>query len=189
MTYRLGLQSERGVTLIETMLVVGIMGVLATMAVLQFTAAQPAMKGDSAMRVILGQMRLARELAISERRYMRVVFDNPNEMQILREEVPGPATTVKSTIVLEGGVSYSVVGSVPDTPDAFGKSTAIYFGGVANVKFSPDGTLVNQDGATANGTVFLAIPNVSQSARAVTVLGSTGRIRGYRWDGRAWKVV
>jgi hypothetical protein len=27
------------------------------------------------------------------------------------------------------------------------------------------------------------------SARAVTFFGSTGRIRGYRWDGRAWKTV
>jgi hypothetical protein len=35
----------------------------------------------------------------------------------------------------------------------------------------------------------LAIPNIGESARAVTVLGSTGRVRGYRWNGTNWKVV
>jgi len=37
--------------------------------------------------------------------------------------------------------------------------------------------------------VFVTLPNVVLSARAVTVLGSTGRVRGYRWDGSGWKVV
>ena len=55
------------------------------------------------------------------------------------------------------------------------------------MKFSPDGTLVNQDGASANGTAFLAIPNQALSARAVTILGSTGRIRGYKWNGSKWR--
>ena len=64
------------------------------------------------------------------------------------------------------------------------------FGIATEVKFAPDGTLVNQSGATLNGT---RVPGDHErqplSARAVTVLGSTGRVRGYRWDGRAWKLV
>ena len=57
------------------------------------------------------------------------------------------------------------------------------------MKFTPDGTLRRSGRRTLNGTVFLAMPNSALSARAVTVLGSTGRIRGYRWDGRIWKAV
>ena len=184
-----GLRSERGYTLLETMMVLGLSGVLAGMAALQISTARPSLKGDGAMRVILSQMRIAREMAITQRRYMRVTFTAPNTVDIIREEVPGPATSVVSTTILEGGVEFVVVTGVPDTPDAFGSGAAIDFGVVTNVKFTPDGTLVNQDGASTNGSVFLAMPTLKQSARAVTVLGSTGRIRGYRWDGKNWKLV
>jgi type II secretory pathway pseudopilin PulG len=175
--------------MIELMFIVAIMGIISAMAVLRMSASQPSLKGNGAMRVILSQVKTARELAITQRRYMRIVFTNPNQLQIVREEVPGPNTTVLSTTILEGGVQFALVNSLPDTPDAFGKNAAIYFGGVATVKFTPDGTLVNQNGGSANGTVFLALQNIEASARAITVLGSTGRIRGYRWDGRIWRLV
>ena len=35
-------------------------------------------------------------------------------------------------------------------------------------------------------TVFIIFPGMQQSFRAVTVMGSTGRVRGYRWNGRSW---
>ena len=181
--------SERGHSLTEMLIVVAAGGVLTAMAVLQLNAARPSMQGDGALRVVMSQMRIARELAITERRYMRLSLAAPGEVRILREEVPGPTTTVVSSTVLEGGVQFALMDGVPDTPDTFGRQSAVDFGTVTSVKFAPDGTLVNQDGASANGTVFLAIPNSPRSTRAVTVLGSTGRIRGYRWDGRQWTLV
>lgn len=182
-------QGERGVSVIETLLVLGLFAVVSGMAVFQIGAARPAMRGDSAMRVVMAQMRTARELAITERRYMRVTFTSPNKVEIVREEVPGPSTTVVGSTQLEGGMGYRLVTGVPDTPDAFGLGGAIDFGTATNVKFTPDGTMVNQDGTTTNGSVYLAIANTALSARAITVLGSTGRIRGYRWDGRQWKLT
>lgn len=189
MKIRRSLREQGGFSLVETMLVLGIMSVVAGMATMTMTNARPAMKADGGMRVVMAQMRTARELAITQRRYMRVTFTDPNKIEIIREEVPGPGTTTVGSVLIEGGVSYALLTGVPDTPDAFGKDAAIAFGIVSNIKFSPDGTLVNQDGASLNGSVFLAIPSASTSARAVTVLGSTGRIRGYRWDGRNWKLV
>jgi hypothetical protein len=35
-------------------------------------------------------------------------------------------------------------------------------------------------GETINGTIFLAAPNDQFATRAVTILGSTGRVRGFR---------
>lgn len=183
------LRSTAGFSALEMLMAVSITMALGGMATLQIGAARPAMKADGALRVLLGQMRIARELAITERRFMRVNFDNPGQIQIVREEVPGPATTVVATTMMEGGFGYWLIDGVPDTPDAFGRTSAIDFGAAANVKFTPDGTLVNQDGAGANGTVFFAMPDTARSVRAVTVLGSTGRIRGYRWDGRGWRLV
>jgi hypothetical protein len=37
-----------------------------------------------------------------------------------------------------------------------------------------------------NGTVFLGLPGLKGTARAVTILGATGRVRPYYWDGTKW---
>jgi hypothetical protein len=78
---------------------------------------------------------------------------------------------------------------VPDTPDAFGNANAVAFGVANTVMFGTDGTLIDGNGNPLNGTVFLIIISQPESARAVTVLGATGRIRGYRWWGGVWTRV
>jgi type II secretory pathway pseudopilin PulG len=184
---------EAGYSLAELLLVLGMMGILAGMAVFQIGASRPGAVGDGAMRALLAQINSARELAITQRRNMRLTFTTGNLVQIIREEVPGPTLTTISTTLFEGGVQFLMVSGLPDTPDAFGNASAVTFatatGTPLEIKFSTDGTFVNQDGLMLNGTVFVALPNQALSARAVTVLGSTGRVRGYRWDGRIWKRV
>jgi prepilin-type N-terminal cleavage/methylation domain-containing protein len=197
-------RSAAGFSLVEMMLVLGIGAVLTGMAVSQIGIAGPGLKGDGAMRVILGRMNQARQIAIQKRRYVRVVFITPTNpsaacpssycIQLLTEDSTTTGAcdatcTSLETVFLEGNVQFGSVTGVGNTPDAF---AAFAFGtaaSVTNVKFTPDGRLVNQDGATVNGTVFLSILNTALSSRAVTVMGSTGRIRGYKWDGRIWNVV
>jgi prepilin-type N-terminal cleavage/methylation domain-containing protein len=180
---------EEGFSLIELVIAVGLIAVLAAIVVVQADAALPVLKGDGAMRVVLGQMRTARDLAVSQRRYMRVTFTAPNQLATLREEVPGPATTAISTVSLEDSVRFMVIDSLGDTPEGFGNGSPFDFDAATNIKFAPDGTLVNEIGQTIDGTAFLAIPNADRSARAITVMGATGRIRAYRWDGANWKPV
>ncbi len=182
------LNREAGYNLVEMMLVMGLMAILSGMAVLQINASRPGLKADGGMRVVLGRLNQARELAITQRRFMRVTFTNPNQVAIVREDTTTTTTTI-STVLLEGGVTYSFGTGVPDTPEHFGMNSATYFGSVTNVKFTPDGQLVNQDGVSANGTVFLSISGIPRSARAITIFGSTGRVRGYKWDGKNWNVV
>jgi prepilin-type N-terminal cleavage/methylation domain-containing protein len=194
-------RSAAGFSLVEMMIVVGLAAVLTGMAVSQAGISRPGVKGDGGMRVIIGQMNQARQIAIQQRRYIRVVFTTPNLMQVIREDTTTTATvctatcTTLSSPVIEGNVQFGTVTGVIDTPDGFGINAAAFnggpvaFGSALVVKFKPDGTLVNQDGASTNGTVFLAIPGTALSSRAVTVLGATGRVRGYRWDGKQWNVV
>jgi len=188
----LGRGRADGYNLIEMMFVMGIMSVLAAMAVVQINASRAALKGDAAMRVVMTQMNQAREMAITQRRYMEVTFTTPRTVNIIREDTT-TTTTNLSSVPFEGGATFGVYSGLPDTPDAFGKNAATYFtssaGVVTIVKFAPDGTLVDSNGQTANGSVFLSIPTLALSSRAVTVLGSTGRVRAYRWDGSGWKVV
>lgn len=182
-------RDDSGYSIIELIVVLGIVFVIAGMAGLQIIQARPAFQGDSAMRVVLSQMRAARELAITERRFVRVVFVPASVIQTVRENVPGGTTTTLSSVDLEGGFEFQLTSGLPDTPDAFGNTNAVSFGTATAVKFTPDGTLVNQDGVTINGSVFVGQTGITLASRAITVLGSTGRIRGYRWDGRAWKLV
>jgi type II secretory pathway pseudopilin PulG len=183
------MRDSSGFSLVEVIVILGIMGVLMTMAALQVSQSQPMMKSDGAMRVVLAQLNSARELAITQRRYMRIAFTvNGNQLTISREEVPA-ALTLMATIYLEGNVRFTVVTGVIDTPDAFGQASGVDFGSATQIRFATDGTLIDQNGNSLNGTIFLSVPGVTRSARAVTVLGSTGRVRGYRFDGATWQRV
>ena len=62
----------------------------------------------------------------------------------------------------------------------------IAFGAAQTISFNTEGMMVDGSGNPLNGTVFLMIPKNVGSARAVTVLGSVGRVRGYRWNGMIW---
>jgi prepilin-type N-terminal cleavage/methylation domain-containing protein len=181
---------QSGYSMIEMMFVLGLVALLSGMAIVQLNVSKLGLRGDGAMRMVLGQLTQARESAITQRRYVRVVLTAPNLVQIVREDTT-TATTTLSSVSIESGVQFVRVSGVPDTPELLlqGQTAAISFGVVTNVKFGPDGTLVNQDGASTNGTAFLAIPSQPLSARAITIFGSTGRIRGYKWDGSNWKRV
>jgi len=182
-------RSQAGYSLIEVMMTLGIMGCLASMAVFQISQSQPGAKADGAMRVVIAQLNGARSQAITQRRVMDISFTSPNLIQVTREEVPAPATTVLMTVPFESNVQYTLVAGLPDTPDAFGMHASVDFGSATKVRFNTDGSLIDQSGGILNGTLVLAFNNVPLSARAVTILGSTGRVRGYRWNGKAWVLV
>ncbi len=197
---RPGRATEGGYSLIELMLVVGIMGVITAGAVVQIGTTTAAMRGDGAMRVVRSQLNQAQQMSISQRRYIRVTFDSTaNQVTVVREEIGGTTTTL-SSVPFEGGVKFMLTSGLPDTPDAFGNTAATAFtsaqgtfasaaGSTSVAKFAPDGTLVDWNGQLTNGTVFTGVTQSSLSARAVTVLGSTGRVRSYRWNGRVWVLV
>jgi prepilin-type N-terminal cleavage/methylation domain-containing protein len=184
--------SHSGFTLIEVLVVVGFMGILGSMAMLQFAAARPAFVGDGAMRVVMSRLNQAREEAIGQRRWMDVRFVGNNGIQLVRHEKRQQngvdVMTDLGTTLLEGGVQFGLSPEVTtDTPDGFGNSKSPNFGSAQSIKFDSEGRLLDAGGTPINGTIFLLIPNQPRSLRAVTVLGSIGRVRGYKWDGRQWQ--
>jgi hypothetical protein len=52
--------------------------------------------------------------------------------------------------------------------------------------FTSEGTFVDANGDVLNGTLFLSIAGEKNSARAITVFGTTGLLRVWRWDGQKW---
>jgi prepilin-type N-terminal cleavage/methylation domain-containing protein len=174
-------RSQHGFSLLEMMVTLAIAAIVGGMATASMIRARRAYMGDGAMRIVMTQFNRARELSITQRRLMEVKFVGTNWVQIVRHETDGITTTVLSSMALENNVQFALTGGVPDTPDAFGAGAAIAFGVGALIQFNTDGTLIDANGLTLNGTVFLNITNLSDSTRAVTVMGTTGRVRGYKW--------
>jgi prepilin-type N-terminal cleavage/methylation domain-containing protein len=178
-------RDERGFTLLEIMLVVAIMGTLFAMAIGVSPSFLRQARAEAGITQAIETMRTAREVAISQRRNVELRFNGTNVIQSVRQNIPN-GTTVLRGIQFENRVQFLLVTGVPDTPDAFGRTAAVAFGPSPTRMFTSEGTLVDQNGDVLNGTLFLAIPGDPTSARAITVFGTTGLMRLWRWDGRRW---
>jgi prepilin-type N-terminal cleavage/methylation domain-containing protein len=178
------IRSQRGFTLVELMMVVAIGAVCLAITI----AVNPQMirtaKADAGLMQVLDLMRTARNTAVSQRRNIQVVFSGTNTIQLFRVNVDGTQTLIRQT-QLENRLRFMLVAGVPDTPDAFGRTTPTSFPS-ATRQFLSDGSFANNIGDPMNGTLFIAVPDEANSARAVTFFGPTAYLRGWKWDGRQW---
>jgi type II secretory pathway pseudopilin PulG len=184
-------RSQTGFTLLEGLVAIGIISTVMAMALIGFGTMLPNSKANSAMDQLLYQLRSARERAISHRAEVQVQFVGNNQLvltEIWTTGVPPPPVT----LTFEGGAKYIVFGGVPDVPAPynFGNGAPIMFGGIAGgppiMKFTTNGSLIDGGNTLVNGTVFLGIPGNTSTARAITILGATGRVREYHYNGTAW---
>lgn len=175
-----------GYSVTEMLVVVAFVVVLGAMATVNLMSARQGIRAENALQTVVGQLRLSREMAVDQRRDVLVTFTLPNSFTIQRVD-PGNNVVLVNTVVLPIDFQYTTFAGMPDTPDGFGNAAPVVFGNSMMVRFRPDGTGVDVNLAPVNGSVFFANPNQRQTFRAVTLLGSTGRIRGYRWTGNQWQ--
>ena len=182
--------SAAGFSLIEVLLTLGIAGVLAAMAVPVSSQYIKWAKADSTAESTLRIIASGRDRAVAERRNIELTFVMPNIVRLERENIDASGNTTSKTIELEvmldNGQQFLKFTGVPDTPDAFGNSSAITFGGTAPYMFASDGTLVDSSGDVVNGTIFVGTPNQKETARAITVFGASGLLRSWKWRGSSW---
>lgn len=192
------MNAERGFTMIELVVVITLAMIISVMA---FLSIQPSIlnaKCDAAMKQVVDQVRQAREYAIANRRYVQISFPtvgNRPEVVITQMNTltpgAGGVNPVLSTVVIEGPAAYYVMPGPVDTPDGYGNAGPIDFeaivnGPVGGMLFQSDGELV--DGTTflpINGSVFMGIVGTPTTARAVTILGTTGRVHAWKSTGAA----
>jgi prepilin-type N-terminal cleavage/methylation domain-containing protein len=183
---------ERGFSLIEMVTVVAISLIVAAMAVVAMNPTRQQAQADAAMYTVSSEFRKAREWSIEQRRDIAVSFNVgcTNCITLTRQNVP-VGTTQLETVSVEQPVTFRLTPGMPDTPDGFGNGSAIEFeglpGGPPIMMFQSDGTLIDGAGNLVNGTVFMGVLNVPSTARAVTVLGATGKIQTYRGTGTGWE--
>ena len=184
------MRNERGFSLLELTVVVGILGVLATITIMVSPAFMQHAKAESGIAQAVDVLRIARETAISQRRNVMIEFVGLTAIRTVRQDIGVDGvltgTTTLSTVELENNVRFRLEPGLPDTPDGFGNSSAVNFGPSPQRMFTSEGTLVNQTGDVINGTVYLARAGDIGSARAISIFGPTALLRVWRWDGRQW---
>ena len=159
-----------------------------------YLSLQPALKSQhvtTAYNQTLMTMRRARDQAAADMRVYVVTFTQPGTVTVTQNSPNGPIllkTVLPQDVTfhLEPGLPNSPT-VAPTTPDGFGTaSNAIDFdqgvglGGATSVYFQPDGTAVDINGNINNGIVYMARVGDLKSSRAITLWGTTGRIRGWR---------
>jgi len=174
-----------GFSLIEAIIGLVLLTLIARFAIVNIEGIIPGMRTNEASAQTVAQLRRGRQLAIAQRRNIEVRFVDPNQIQLVRHEVPN-GTTVISTVTLDNSVTFRQFDGIPDTPDSFGNGSALDFGDAGELVFLTDGTLVDDQSQPLSGSIFLGLANHPETARAVTILGATGRIRAYRWTGTEW---
>jgi len=180
------LHHQGGFNLVELIIAIFIACVMMGFAVLNLSGIQPGMRADAAMNLTVAQLRRGREFAIAQRRSVEIQFLGNNRIRLLRADMPA-GNTILSTVELENSIQFRLFDGISDSPDLFGNNTALDFGTAAQMIFRTDGTLIDGQGNPVNGSVFLGLADHPESARAVTVLGATGRVRSYRWTrGSRW---
>jgi len=187
-----------GFTLVELVIVVSVIVIISVMALLQLPTALKNTRSDTAVRQIVDQMRQAREYAIANRRYVQISFATVSGLAQITITQKNSLTAgagpdkVLSVVPIQAPMQFTVFGAKGDTPDAYGNAAPIEFAGVNNgppagMYFQSDGEFVAA--ATylpINGTVFLGAAGDPSTARAMTVLGTTGRVRGWNGSGATW---
>lgn len=179
---------QRGYSLVEVLVVASLSMVLMAMTLVQIGTSRATMNADNAMRLVMSELNRARDTAVAQRRNVEITFPGTsNEIQLLRIGIaPQPPTTLLRRTIMEGNIRFMLPSGTPDTADAFGAGSALDFDGATRVIFNSDGMLVDPAGTTINGTIFMAAPNDQFATRAVTILGSTGRVRAYKRLNAVW---
>jgi len=197
---------ESGFSIVELMIVVTIMLILLGIAIIQLQPSLQQLRANAALNAAKGAVRQGREASISQRRTIVLQFVTPaantscppsggTTACIELSQVSEPGNVVQPPFQITpitGSVQFMTFTGL-DTPDGYGvpATGGIMFGGVSGgpqsgMQFQSDGTFTDGNGNPINGTIFMGIANIPATARAVTILGNTGRVHTFSGNDHGW---
>jgi prepilin-type N-terminal cleavage/methylation domain-containing protein len=189
---------QAGFSMLEMIIVVVIILIGGAMFFMNVVPAMNSARNGNAYDQVLSVMRRAHDEAVSENRVYVVNFIAPNTVTVTQNTPTGAVLTSET---LPTGITFTSLQGFPTNspPGGTGYGTgkvAIDFGqsnggGGTTVYFYPDGSAHDAAGNLNSGSVYLARPSDLSSARAITLAGATGRIRGWKLvsDASAWSPI
>jgi prepilin-type N-terminal cleavage/methylation domain-containing protein len=180
----------RGLTLLELLLAIAVLGTLLTMSVPMTAAALDEARTSMAARYLEGRIMNARLLAVTRSASVALRFEAVAGGYAVAEYVDGNGNGVRSVEIAAGldpllrppqllseqfpTVVFGLRGNTPDVDGVreAAESDGIRFGVSRILSLAPDGT-------SSSGTVYL---HGARGQFAVRVLGATGRTRVLRFD-------
>jgi prepilin-type N-terminal cleavage/methylation domain-containing protein len=196
-TMRRRTKRENGFSLIETLVVLSILLILFAMAMINVFNPMQRYKSQNSTDIVMSQLRQARQAAIANRRNVQVwvdmAFTGVDNIQHVNYQIitqPGDAPQPLQSIGIAKGTQFILLGT-PDTPMGFGNGSAVTIGNVGGggppvMGFTSTGAFTDLAGTPLNGSIFIGVPGQAFTARAVTMMGGTGRVRSYQWTGIQW---
>jgi Tfp pilus assembly protein FimT len=180
-----------GFSVVELMFSVAIIGIVAVIGFEGYYNVLPAYRANSAMQLLEAQLRQAREVSIDQRRNVQVTFQGTSELVAVVVGINGGANTTLYDYFLSEGFVYVVFSSTGDTPDGFGNSAAVTYNCPGNtlpctITFQSDGSVLDGGNGYSNGSIFIGLKGQTSTARAVTILSATGKIKGWHYTGTGW---
>ena len=180
-----------GFSMVELIFSVAIIGVVCVIGFEGYYNALPAYRANSAMQLLEAQLRQAREVSIDQRRNVTVTFQGTSELVAVVQGINGGANTALYDYFMSEGFVYVVFPLIGDTPDGFGNSAAVTYNcpnGTlpCTITFQSDGSVLDGGNGFSNGSIFIGLTGQTSTARAVTILSATGKIKGWHYTGTGW---
>lgn len=196
-------RSISGFSIIEMLIVVALIGCLSAMAIPQLISERRLTRSVGLTREIASQMRLARQLAMSQRQAFTFQYDNATKQISIIDhnsnlgpaifDDPGYPNTVNSraistTPLAAGGLdssemTYGIPAGLPTTALDDGTLLTGLTNDQLNITFQPNGSVINLAGNPESLAMFIYNNRAAQStASAISVLGASGRIKIWRYD-------
>jgi type II secretion system protein H len=175
---------QAGVTLIELIIVIAIIGIILGIAITTIGNRSPVAQLKSDARDIVSNMQLARVNAIRDTRPWAIQFDTDNQRYLIysnsgeewkSEDWTDGDETVFRNVMLNRRVN-------------FGTNKGARPGGTmpanGSITYSANRVVFNPNGTSESGTVYLTIG--SGETIAISSLSTTGRIKVWENFGNAW---
>jgi len=183
--------TNRGFSLLEMLVVVAIGFIMAAVTLMAVKPLLQVNHINSAYDTTLSAMRNYRNLSITQSKRYILTFTAPGTITVQRWDwaLPvSPAPVTVATFNLPNDVQFAVQAGFPAAGvDGFGTGvTNIDFdqgmglGSQNYIMFMPDGSSQDNLGNFNSGVLYISGTGELYNSRALSVFGTTGRIRGWR---------
>ncbi|MBI5443263.1 MAG: prepilin-type N-terminal cleavage/methylation domain-containing protein [Deltaproteobacteria bacterium] len=181
---------KRGLTLIEVVVALALLGIIAAVGVPYLLAGLPVLRVNAAVRQVLGDLRLARTLSIERGLDVLLSFDGAGSQRYRLAIDTHPAHPANDHQITPHDEIVKTV-DLADLSSGIGLSSSDPGAPPGGVSFANETAIFTPDGKSSTGSVYLQ-PLVdcgvrNDRDRKVTVVGATGRAKAYAWGGAGWE--